>query len=141
VITAALRIAAHIWTRHYRVPEWVYWIALLIGMAVAALALSEGIYGDLFDGQLFDRQFVGGLTAGALNLIVIAASGIGIVRWENDRRKARDGLVVPRFYETAGAKDRGRDGQLMVLDALDMVASEVPDARVHGIAAVVDLQH
>lgn len=141
MITGALRISAHIWARHYRVPEGVYWLALLVGIAGTAGALFGGLYGDLFDGQLYDRQFVGGLTVAALNLIVIAVSGTGIVRWENDRRKARGGLVVPRFYETAGAKNRGRDGQLMVLDALDRVASEVPHARVHGIGAVVDLQH
>jgi hypothetical protein len=101
----------------------------------------SGLYGSLFDGQLFDRQFVGGVTLVVVNLILLAVAVTGIVRWERDRARARGGLVVPRFYETAGAKNRGTDTQLMVLDALAAITREVPHARVHGIGAVVDLQH
>lgn len=140
LLSAALRIAATVWRRHFRVPEWAYWTVLVTGLAAAGTALLSGLYSDLFDGEAFDRQFVGGLTVAGVTFIFIAVCATGIVRWHRDRRKARGGLVVPRFHETAGARERGRDAQLIVLDSLQEHVPEGLRSRVHGVNAGIDLQ-
>lgn len=141
MLSAVLRIAAKAWQRHYHVPEWADWFALLAFGGGALVAILSGFYGDLFDGQLFDRKFVGGISVVGTNLIAMAVAAIGIARWHVDRRRARGGLVIPRFYEFAGAKGRGEDMRLAVLDALNQNLPEAERSQVHGIKAVVDLQH
>lgn len=140
-LTAVLRLAVATWRRHYRVPECAYWIGLLIGVGAAFAGLLTDVYGDLFSREAFGRPFVGGLAIAAVNVVVLAVCVTGIVRWYRDRRKARGGLVVALFYETAGAKDRGRDVQLMVLDALQQHVPDAQRSQVHGVKASVDLEH
>lgn len=127
------------WRRHYRIPPWAYWCALELGIVAAAAGLITGTYADLFDGTAFDRQYVGGLVMSAVTAVLIATSVTGLIRWRRDRAKARDGLVVTLFHEAAGAKDRAKDVQLMVLDALQEEVPQAQRGRVHEVKATVDL--
>jgi hypothetical protein len=140
-MSAALRVAAAIWQRHYHVPEPAYWLGLLLSAAATFAFFVTEFAGALFDGEPFDRQFVGGITLTAIAVIALVVCGTGIVRWQRDRRRAGDGLVVARFYEFAGAQGRADDAQLTILDSLRQNLPGPQAARVHGIQAVVDLEH
>lgn len=127
-----------LWSRHYRITEWVYWMALASVFALGATAILSGFLPGLFDGSPFDRQFIAGLTITSAMIVLVASSAIGIFRWRRDRYLARDGLVVPYFHEFAGAKDRGEDVRMAILDALGREDASTRDS-VHPIGAIVDL--
>jgi hypothetical protein len=123
------------------VPEWRYWLGLTVALLIAVAGLLSGIYASLFDGEAFDRTFVGGVTLSTINLLFIGVCVIGIGRWKRDRRRARGGLLVPYFHEFAGASGRGEDARLVILHALQENLDEEQMGRVHPINAVIDLQH
>jgi hypothetical protein len=141
MISAALKVAVAVWERHYQVAEWRYWLGLAVALTVAVVGLFFGIYASLFDGEAFDRPFVGGITLSTINILFIGVCVVGIGRWKRDRRRARGGLVVPYFHEFAGASKRGEDARLVILHALQENLDEEQMGRVYPINAVIDLQH
>lgn len=98
MIAALERIGTRMWTFHFRLPAWLWW---LMGLALVALAL------------IAPKLEV------SMAIVVLAFIALaGGVRWRAAKRRCRHSLLVALFYEGANAKGRAEEAQRIVVDTL-----------------------
>jgi len=95
---------------HYRISRYIYGLAIIIGTFVA---------------------FAG---AAVIGLPMAAISIVGVIRWQIDRSKSRDGLIVARF---SGPSEVAEETQRIILASLARELAVEEAKLVHRVSAVI----
>jgi 4-amino-4-deoxy-L-arabinose transferase-like glycosyltransferase len=114
-ITLAREVAELVWRQHFRIPEPVYWLTLL----VTAVGFST-------ETTLEALGWAG----------LLALSVVGIARWHWHRRRSR-ALVIARFSTVRGQEGMAERVQELVMTSLQDKLPPNLLPLVHGVPAVL----
>lgn len=98
-VEAAVKALRWVWGVHFRIPESAYWGALVATIGATSTVRPNTTWA---------------LTGAVVGVLAVA----GVVRWQLDRRRCRESLVVARFYEGGDTEGHGEETQRIVVDSL-----------------------